>query len=552
MTNLSPQTASFFQGGARLQLSQLLWDGRATSKEVERLGHARLLRWFEFVDSTEQTGLEAAKAWYDVVRYRRDAALAEENYVQHKFTLDQVKSRVNAGVGRGVDLEQVLARVALAESNLVTERANLHDVTERYLRIVGALPPAGDTDGGLVAGPLPATQAAAMEQASSQSPAVAAAVENLRSARSAAQGRRSAYQPRIEAQATTADGHNLDGQLYERRNSSAQIVLTWNLLNGGTDAARERQFARLLEQAADLRDKACNDTRQTEAIAFNDVRKLDEQLVYLERNVTSIQHARDAYRQQFDIGQRSLLDLLNAENELYTAKRADVEAEEDRAIAVARVHAGMGDLAHALGLRGADAAQAPEARGWVQGDDASARCPLEPIAIGGASRSELDRRAEALEVRRGAAPPALPASDAVPSAPAVVPVLPSSGAPRSAPALAPVAADATAGARQRVSAWAAAWSAKDADAYLAFYAPDFAPGRSSHADWMAERRRRLAKSGPVSVTVKGAQARQLADGRVETEFAQVYASSGFRDSTRKTLTWALRDGRWQIVGESDR
>src|SRR5205085_650130 len=140
--------------------------------------------------------------------------------------------------------------------------------TERYLRIVGSLPPVGDTDGGIVAGPMPGTQAAAMEQASSGSPAVAAAIENLRAARSAAQGRRSAYQPRIEAQAAAADGHNLDGQLYERRNSSARIVLTWNLFNGGTDAARDRQYARLLDQAADLRDKACNDTRQTAAIAF--------------------------------------------------------------------------------------------------------------------------------------------------------------------------------------------------------------------------------------------------------------------------------------------
>jgi adhesin transport system outer membrane protein len=48
---------------------------------------------------------------------------------------------VNAGVGRGVDLEQAAARVALAQSNLVTEVSNLHDVTARYQRVVGTQPP---------------------------------------------------------------------------------------------------------------------------------------------------------------------------------------------------------------------------------------------------------------------------------------------------------------------------------------------------------------------------------------------------------------------------
>ena len=75
------------------------------------------------------------------------------------------------------------------------------------------------------------------------------------------------------------------------------------------------------------RDRACRDVRQTVAIAHNDIRKLQDQLVALDRNVLAIEKARDAYRQQFDIGQRSLLDLLNAENELYTAKRSYANAE---------------------------------------------------------------------------------------------------------------------------------------------------------------------------------------------------------------------------------
>ena len=535
----TPRSPDFYTGGARVELSQLLWDGFATKNEVERLGHAKLLHYFEFLDATEQFGMEAAKAYYDVVRYRKLVALAEDNYVQHKVSFDQVQSRVNAGVGRGVDLEQVVARVALAESNLVTERANLHDVTERYLRIVGSLPPAENVSAVSMTRALPATQEAAMAAASAQAPAVAAAIENLRAARAAAAGRKSAFQPRVEARVRGADGHNLDGVLYERRDATAEIVLTWNVFNGGADSARERQYASLLNQAENLRDKACNDVRQTTAIAFNDVRKLNEQLGYLDRNVVSIQKARDAYRQQFDIGQRSLLDLLNAENELYTARRSYVQAEEDLATAIVRTYAGMGTLVASLGLKRPEAQDAaPEAQNWGTDGDGSSRCPLQPIVVGGASFDELDQKAGAIAARTTAAI-AAPVAAVVPPAPikAVEPVTKAQSAAISV---------------QRLQDWAAAWMAKDVERYMSFYSADFAPARTDKGKWIAERRRLVTKAGPIEVRLDGIQTRALSDTRVETTFDQVYTSKDFKDSMRKTLVWDRVGTEWKIVGESNR
>ena len=143
----------------------------------------------------------------------------------------------------------------------------------------------------------------------------------------------------VEARLAGASGRNVDGIEDQKRNGSAHIVLNWNLYNGGADTARVNQQKNLLNQAADVRDRVCRDTRQVAAIAYNDTRKLTEQLVYLERNTLAIEKARDAYRQQFDIGQRSLLDLLNAENELYTAKRSYANAESDLQLAYARTQA---------------------------------------------------------------------------------------------------------------------------------------------------------------------------------------------------------------------
>lgn len=371
--------SSFGRSGIGLSLTQVLWDGLGTRHDVARAGHERLGRYFDLVASTEQTALEAVQALYDVQRYRRLVVLAGDSVDQHRAAAEKIQSRVQAGVGRGVDLEQANARLALAESNLATEQANLHDVMNRYQRVVGELPPADDMPLSVRDKQLPAGAGDALQLALTRSPAISASVEGVRAARAAVRARQSALQPRVEFRLRAGAGHNFNGQEDRRSESSAEILLNWNLFDGGADRARERQQASLLGQAMDLRDKACRDLRQTVAIAFNDTGTLTTQLTLLERNTVAIERARDAYRQQFDIGQRSLLDLLNAENESYTARRALTNAQFDRAIAYARTHAALSQLNADLGIaRPAGDADA-DAAGWSAGEDAAVRCPAQVV-----------------------------------------------------------------------------------------------------------------------------------------------------------------------------
>ena len=388
------QQESLSRSGMAVSLTQLLWDGLGTRHDVERLSHERLARYFELLDAIEQVALEAARAYHDVQRYRRLAQLAEDNYVQHKYASLQIQSRVRAGVSRGVDLEQANARLALAESNLSTEIANLHDVTARYQRIVGDVPPAQLPLTAPLTQGMPAGSEEAMETAIRRNAAISASIEALRAARGAAALSRSAYQPRLEARLRNAAGHHLDGVRDQKRNGTAEIVLSWNLYNGGADQARVRQQVHLVSQATDQRDRSCRDTRQLAAIAYNDTRKLAEQVQLLDRNTLAIEKARDAYRQQFDIGQRSLLDLLNAENELYTARRAYANAEYDLLIAHARTHAAMNQLTATLGIARMEAPE--EAASWAAGDDAPARCPVVTSVAATTDRAVLDERARAI------------------------------------------------------------------------------------------------------------------------------------------------------------
>lgn len=531
ITSRNPESQSLTRTGLALSATQLLWNGQATRNEVERLGHARLVRYFEFISATEDAALEAARAYIDVQRFRRLVELAEENYVQHKYVFDQLQSKFKAGVGRGVDSEQANARLALAESNLTTEQANLHDVSARYLRIVGEAPRADQAPAAGLERNLPANHRDSVTLALAQNAAISAAIENVRAAQADVRVQDSAYQPRVEARVRSGVGKNFDGVRDQKRDTAAELLLNWNLYNGGSDRARVRQFADQLNQAQDLRDKACRDVRQTVAIAHNDIQKLKDQLTALDRNALAIEKARDAYRQQFDIGQRSLLDLLNAENELYTAKRAYANAEQDLMLAHARTHAAQQTLTSTLGLS-RDSTGSDAADGWKADGDAAQRCPVVAVEPAGATREQLNERARKM---------ATPAMSSSLTAPATV-----AATPLAAPDAAAVAT-----VNERVQGWAEAWTAKDVERYLGFYSPTFAPARSTHARWEADRRRMLSKPGPIEVRVANVQT-SVQQNAVVTRFNQTYRSEGFNDASAKALTWQQSNGEWVIVAESNR
>jgi outer membrane protein, adhesin transport system len=514
----------FNRDGVALTLNQMLFDGFATSNEVKRLDEATRTRYFELLDASETAAQEAARAYLDVQRYRRLVAYAQENYAQHKLLFDQIQSKAIAGVGRRVDMEQAGGRLALAESNLITETSNLHDVTARYQRLLGELPPQQLASADLAKLPLPKARNEAVAVAMKQSPALQASIANLRAAQAEREAQRANFMPRLDLRARGDWRGNKDGVDGGYRDQVVELVLNYNLFKGGSDQARLRQFAERMDQAKDLRDKSCRDVRQTLAIAYNDTQRLVEQLRFLDEHQLSTEKVRDAYRKQFDIGQRTLLDLLDTENELFQSRRAYVNGQADLEIAHARAHAAMGDTLSSLGLKRLDAQVEDDPQADPAAGDISAICPADaPVPVETDKAAILAQALAASPNGRGTSPqpPGAPMGDAE--------------------------------ALQRaLTSWATAWSAKDAQTYLGFYAPQFQTGKVSREKWTAQRKARLAEPGTVAVTVKDVVVRKTGADSATTSFRLTYQAGGKAATSTKRLDWVRSGGAWLIKREVPR
>jgi len=526
-------TANYPGNRATIQLRQTLFDGSATLHEARRLSYAQQTAYFELLSASNQTALEVVRAYLDVLRYRELVQLAADNFNNHQEVHDRLSQKVKAGVGRKVDLEQAAGRMALAESNWLTEVSNLHDVSARYQRLVGDIPAATLAEVEPMA-PSVKTGTESMVEAVRANPDFLSAVATLRGYRSDSLARKSAYAPTLELRARQSYETNQSGVLGDYRDSALELVLNYNLYRGGSDKARVDQYVARLNSAYDLRDKACRDIWQTGEIALNDSQRLSAQITLLTQHELSTSKARQAYQQQFDIGQRSLLDLLDTENELYQARRALANAEYDLKLASARVLANAGTLLEALKLRSM-ATETPDASGNAQDEDELMQCDRQLPAI-----PALDRNFSARPLALPVAP-ATPATPAPAAAPVVAPVAPTASSPSADCAKLP----------QAVEAWRDAWNRKDVDRYLAAYSGQFVPPKGmDRKQWETMRKSRIGKQGDIKISVANLVTQQCNAKSAQVAFSQEYGSSDFKDTVNKVLSLEMVQGTWKITRET--
>jgi len=315
--------------GYNLELRQLLFDGFATLNNMKQAGFDKLARYYDLLATSDDTAYSAVQAYLDLQRFRTLETLARENYGMHTDTLKQIRERAESGVGRRVDMEQAGGRLALAQTNLQTATANLLDVQARYRRITGGAAPAALAPAPDISGRLPADPAN-FNESLRRNPSLLSKQATLQGAQAGVAAAKGAFSPRFEFVASNGRNRDLPSEGgRDVRSSRIQLEMTYNLFRGGSDAARVRQTTAQSYGARDVRDYTCRNIQQDLSVAWNNVARLREQMPFLRDHQIATAKVRDAYRQQFQIGQRSLLDLLDTENELFEARQALVNAEFD-------------------------------------------------------------------------------------------------------------------------------------------------------------------------------------------------------------------------------
>jgi outer membrane protein len=296
-------------------------------------------------------------AYMDVIR---DEAIVDLNRAQVgvlQVNLEATKDRFEIGDLTRTDVAQSEARLALAVGNMEGARANLIRSKEVYIQLVGREP--GDLEAPPPLPNLPLAPDEAVNVSLANNPDLIAARENVEAAGFDRKAANAARLPTVSAVGGSTHSNNLgsiDTTLpYDRWSNSAQIGVraTIPLYQGGEGSARIRQAQARLGQAQELEIAAERDAIAQTRAAYAGWRASNEVIAASERAVAANELSLEGVRAENSVGNRTILDILNAEQELLNSKVQLVTARRNAYVAGFSLLAAMGRAeARDLGLEG--------------------------------------------------------------------------------------------------------------------------------------------------------------------------------------------------------
>lgn len=334
---------------AGVQVRQMVFDGFATRSEVERQGARVEAATHTLMGTAEQVALRTVEVYLEVLRRQELLDLARANLETHQHTRDQITLRSRSGVSRKADVDQVTGRYALAMANVISEESNLADARSNYLRVTGELPEdlvLPDIENL----PVPDTLEEAVDAAVAGHPTLKSAEADVQAAQAQQQVARNSLYPRIDLEAGQNWNQDIDGQPGDNNDSSIMLRMRYLLFASGKEQARRRQTAHLLDEAKEVRNNTRRQVVESIRLSWSQHQTQARQMDYLQQHKESTQRTLEAYRKQFNIGKRSLLDLLDSENELFDASRALVNTRFDYLFSRFRIQVGLGRLLDSLQL----------------------------------------------------------------------------------------------------------------------------------------------------------------------------------------------------------
>lgn len=307
--------------------------------------HSAANRVFE---NAEFLALDTVGVYYEVLRERELVDLADENVQVHIGIVDLIREQLAAGAGSRADLAQSEARLSRSRATLSQTLNDLRDAEALYTRIVGQFP--DDLTLPEFTAGLPSDLNAAVGWVNDNNPTTRIFEADVRTAEAEVGLAEAPFYPNLNIEIDNSYEEGIDGVPDYKINHQFMLRMRWNIFRGGIDRANRQEALARMNEAKNRRYQALVDAQE-------DMRQSWFALEANRQNVEDLTNAvqfnletRDAYREQFDVAQRTLLDVLDAENELFVSRGQLVTAEINETLAGYRILALGGRLLETLGV----------------------------------------------------------------------------------------------------------------------------------------------------------------------------------------------------------
>lgn len=333
-----------------LSLRQNVFAGLSTKNEVERQESRVRSQAYLVRSIAENQALRATQVYLAVLENEAVIELSRENLTLHERIADQIKLRSESGVGRRVDMTQIQSRLSLAKSNVVVAEQNLIDARTNYLAVIGHIPedlsePEFDKS------QLPLNLEEAEALALKQHPTLQSANADLDARHSQNKVAKSPFMPVVDIELDQIYENETNYSFEERQDFRAMLRLRYNLFNGFNDHARKKETTLLISEAREIRNNTHRQVVESIRLSWQAYSSARKRMEYLDERVRFATETAQSYNKQWNIGRRTLLDVLDSEAERIDSIQQLLGAKYDSLYAQYRILNSSGQLLHSLGLK---------------------------------------------------------------------------------------------------------------------------------------------------------------------------------------------------------
>ncbi|HEY7300441.1 MAG TPA: TolC family outer membrane protein [Xanthobacteraceae bacterium] len=332
--------------------TQTLFNGFQTGNRT-RQAEAQVLASRETLRTTEQTVLlSAATAYMNLLRDTAILDLNRSNVTVLEATLRQTRDNLAAGIVTRTDVAQSESSLALGRANLEAAESNYTTSRAQYRQVIGVEP------GRLAPGTpvdrfFPRTEAAAVGRGLTENPAITTASYNVDTAELQVKIAEGALYPVVTATASVTKQFGSTTNLNNLQSLTgifgAQVAIP--LYQGGSEFATIRQAKETLGQQRMNLETARDQVRSNVVQTWGQLDAAKAQIEATQAQVAAAEIALAGVREEARAGQRTTLDVLNAQQTLLQARVALVTAQHDRIVASFAVLSAVGGLSpQVLGL----------------------------------------------------------------------------------------------------------------------------------------------------------------------------------------------------------
>ncbi|MXP41608.1 agglutination protein [Altererythrobacter soli] len=301
------------------------------------------------VERSEFVALQVARQYFDVLLQQRIAAASEDNAAFHQALVNDLGQGVDQGSISIADRQQAEERLQSALVRREEARQGLNEATIALRRLTGleigqvTLPPN-------LASALSPSLADAVGQARNQHPLVREAMADVDAANALAKSAEGDLYPTVGVEVRGRVGEDIDGFQGATNDVQARAVLRWNIWDGGINRAKLQETVRRASETRyrlhDLQRQAEEDVR----MAWSTMQTQANIVEVLNRQSQVSDDLLLSYRSQFNVGRRSLLDVLDAQNTRYNTQVRLETARFSQLFAQYQALAAANDLLEALNI----------------------------------------------------------------------------------------------------------------------------------------------------------------------------------------------------------